>query len=302
MTADLAAWVREDFGVELASLDRARLGADTLAELWHGVSVAGQRFAVKLSAGGSAAGLTVPALLAARGIDGVLAPLSTRDGRMWTIRGERRLSVAPWVSDRRGMDEGLTPAHWRHLGALLAEVHATEVTGELAALPRESYDHGRLADTVHALDFRRDDVDAVLAIADRLANMLRDKENSVVVCHADPHTGNVLLDGEKVWLIDWDDAVLAPREQDLMFVLGGVLAFAPVTPGEQQAFFEGYGPVKVDQDHLRYHRCVRALVDLTEWALDGSEQALGHVRDVLSPTGLIAQSLHGHDLAAERHQ
>ena len=90
-----------------------------------------------------------------------------------------------------------------------------------------------------------------------------------MVCHGDPHLGNLLLEPDgRVWLIDWDDAVLAPRERDLMFVVGGVLAFAPVSPAERAAFFAGYGPVNPDPVRLAYHLGVRALDDIWSWARD----------------------------------
>src|SRR5690625_3495460 len=121
---------------------------------------------------------------------------------------------------------------------------------------------------------------------------------AAVLCHGDAHLGNVLVNGDTLWLIDWDDAARAPREHDLMFVLGGVLFFAPVSTQEQAWFFEGYGDVDVDLTRLTYYRCVRALEDLadpTNQILDvaGSsererEEALAIVRGVLSPTGLAA--------------
>ena len=118
-----------------------------------------------------------------------------------------------------------------------------------------------------------------------------------MLCHGDAHLGNVLVNGDTLWLIDWDDAARAPREHDLMFVLDGVLFFAPVSAQEQAWFFEGYGDVDVDLTRLTYYRCVRALEDLadpTNQILDvtGSsecerEKALSIVRGVLSPTGLV---------------
>ncbi len=115
---------------------------------------------------------------------------------------------------------------------------------------------------------------------------------------ADPHLGNVLTGPDaQVWLVGWDDVMLAPRELDLMFAIGGVLAFAPVTERQQAWFFEGCGPVDLDQDRLSYYRCTRALVDLLEPAAEvltrpeRAETALAIVRDVLSPTGLVRQAL-----------
>lgn len=98
-------------------------------------------------------------------------------------------------------------------------------------------------------------------------------------------------------LVDWDDAVLAPREVDLMFVTGGVLAFAPVTGGDKDAFFDGYGPVDPDPARLAYYLTVRALYDVGDWAALAADPARGTaadraqarsiVRGLLTSTGLV---------------
>ena len=95
-------------------------------------------------------------------------------------------------------------------------------------------------------------------------------------------------------------AVLAPRELDLMFVIGGVLAFAPVTTEEQSWFFGGYGDIDLDPERLAYYRCTRALVDLVDPAAQAADvrlsereraDAMSIVEGVLSPTGLATLAL-----------
>ncbi len=328
----LRGWVREDFGVDLSSIDGVGHGADEAAELWRGVSVDGAPYAVKLSGGGTPAGMIVSAYLAERGVPGVAGPVPTRDGRLWSEHEGRRLSVVPWVSDDRALSGGMSSQHWASYGALLAMVHATAVTDPLAKLlPREDHAHERVASTVRALDNRLhrsvDEpagvggptdhlaralaqewcaaaglVSTLLEQADDLGRELRTRQTPSEVCHGDPHLGNMLIGGdERVWLIDWDDAVLAPRERDLMFVIGGVLAFAPVSPQQQSWFFDGYGAADVDPTRLAYYRCTRALVDLADPAaqvLDVHRRpeperadALSIVQGVLSPTGLVGLAM-----------
>ncbi|HET8684809.1 MAG TPA: phosphotransferase [Micromonosporaceae bacterium] len=322
----LRAWVREDFGVDLGLLDEVRHGADEAAQLWRATSTSDGRYAVKLSGGGTPAGLLVTDHLARYGVPGIAGPVRTRDGRLWSARDGRRLSLAPWVSDHRALDGGMTAGHWAAYGALLARVHATPVTEELAAaLPRESHTHER-ARSLHQLVERRigagpaDDlaeamvrrwhdaagqVRTLLDQADALGGELRGRPEEGVVCHGDPHLGNLLLgeDGRDgpVWLVDWDDAVLAPPERDLMFVTGGVLAFAPVTGPEQEWFFDGYGPVETDRTRLAYYMCVRAMEDLFDFAahvLDARDhaeaeraEALSIVDGLLSPAGLVTLAI-----------
>jgi spectinomycin phosphotransferase len=337
-TADarLRDWVGEDFGIDLVSVDGVGYGADEAAQLWRGVSVDGAMYAVKLSGGGTPAGLVVSAHLAAHGVAGVVAPVPTRDGRLWSERDGRRLSVMPWVSEDRALGGGMTAEHWAAYGALLADVHATAVTDALVTqLPREDHTHDRVASAARALQRRLKEtahepagsggndhlvralvaewrtsaglVTTLLEQADSLGRELRTREAPGVVCHGDPHLGNLLVGAvDRVWLIDWDDAVLAPRERDLMFAIGGVLAFAPVSPQEQSWFFDGYGAdgvgaADLDRTRLAYYRCTRALEDLVDPAaqvLDAhrsseSERAdaLSIVRGVLSPTGLVSLAL-----------
>ncbi|HZN73120.1 MAG TPA: phosphotransferase [Micromonosporaceae bacterium] len=319
----LRAWVREDFGVEFGALDEVGHGADEAAQLWRAAGKDGRRYAVKLSGGGTPAGLLVTDHLARYGVPGIAGPVRTRDGRLWSERDGRRLSLAPWVSDHRALDGGMTAAHWEAYGALLARVHATPVAEELAAvLPRESHTHER-ALSLHRLVERRlgagpvDDlaeamvrqwhgaagqVRTLLVQADALGGEIRGRPETGVVCHGDPHLGNLLLgEDERVWLVDWDDAVLAPPERDLMFVTGGVLAFAPVTGPEQERFFHGYGPVEVDRTRLAYYMCVRAMEDLFDFAanvldVNGHTQterawAFSIVEGLLSPSGLVTLAL-----------
>jgi spectinomycin phosphotransferase len=315
---DLLERVERDFGLTLRDLTEVAGGADESAQLWRAIGPDGEAYAVKLSGGGTAAGLVLTAYLAGRGVAGVVAPVQTRDGELWSEVGGRRLSVTPWVSDARALEVGLTDEQWRTYGTLLRQVHAAPVNEELAELlPREEHQPDRIAARMHALDERlrtqaptdglaaaavqewpRDRAFAVLAHASRIGEELRTRAAPTVVCHGDPHVGNVLAGpGAQIWLIDWDDAVLAPPERDLMFVVGGVLAFLPITPGQQERFFDGYGLVEPDPTRLAYYLCVRALDDLSSFAaqafdphsssVDERAWALDIMRGLLGSNGLV---------------
>ena len=50
-----------------------------------------------------------------------------------------------------------------------------------------------------------------------------------------------MIDGDgELWLIDWDEVIRAPKERDLMFVVGGI-STSLIQPHETEWFFEGYG-------------------------------------------------------------
>ncbi|WP_053203238.1 aminoglycoside phosphotransferase family protein [Jiangella muralis] len=316
--------VRADFGVVLDEVTPIGHGADAAAAVW--MARAGDaRYAVKWTGGGSAAGLLLPSRLAELGVGGVPAPVPTLDGGLWSERGGRRLSLQPWVGDARAVDAGLTPEQWTAYGALLARVHAVPpddaVARQLpveehrpdAVLTATAHVTARLAagdggpggagdDLVRGLAAAwRDGAELLGALTARAAVLgarLRERPARAVICHTDCHLGNVLLGADgAVWLIDWDDAALAPPERDLMFVVGGLPGYAPVGERELGWFTAGYGPAGVDPDRLAYYRAVRALGDLTEFAAElldppgdraGREFALSVVRTELAGAGLAA--------------
>ncbi|MET8360093.1 aminoglycoside phosphotransferase family protein [Micromonospora sp. NPDC005171] len=316
----VAEQVRTGFGLRLSTMEPVTSGADQNARLWLAQAADGGRYAVKLSGGGTPAGLVVTAYLAEQAVPGIVAPLRADDGGLSIDNDGRRLSVVPWVSDQRALDGPMTGAHWRAYGEVLAAVHAVPVTDELSRLlPAGGAAYPSIVTATRAMAARLRDpanlVDPLVAelagvwsaVADRLGVLVgeverragdtRDRPGADVVCHGDPHLGNLLLGADgQVWLIDWDDAVLAPPECDLMFVLGGVLAFAPITAEQQQAVLAGYGTADVDPLRLAWFLAVRALDDLSDWTrqaldLDAAAADRGRaariVRGLVSPVGLV---------------
>lgn len=312
----LREWTREDFGLDLAVVEGVVGGSDVAAESWRAVARDGTAYALKRSSG-TGTGLQVAASLAAQGVGGVPAPLRTRSGSLWAERGGWRLSVVPWVvGTERAAEVGLGAAEWSAFGALLAAVHAAWVPPDLAeTLPREEYSTRPLRRRIDAVDMQvraamfRDPssvaastawsaaapaIERLLTQADVLADSLRAAAAPEVLCHGDPHLGNVLRVSGRAVLVDWDDALLAPPERDLVLLLGGMGPLGPQTAGELAALRAGYGDLEVDDRRLAYARTTRALEDL-DWiarAVDdertGAERAaaLDVFRSVLDPAGL----------------
>lgn len=329
--AELIDQIRDGFGVAVTSLSRVAGGADDTAVVWRAVAADGVSYAVKQSQGGMAAGLLTSAHLARRGVRGVPSPLPDRSGQPWSSRAGWQLSLTPWVAGQRVIEHGMDEPGWRSFGALLATVHAVDVPSRLAQqLPVEDYQPGAVS-TVRTLDARVRDravgatgggpepdaltrgviqawlgaADKIAVLADRadtLGRDLRDRSASNVLCHADAHIGNLVVeDAGQVWLVDWDGAVLAPRERDLMFVLGGVLADFPISREQRSWFVDGYGRVDVEPTRLAYHLCSRAVEDIVGWTVPVLDdrgrlprergEALAIFGGLLSPDGIVEVAL-----------
>ena len=313
----VAAYVAEDFGLHPTVVEAVGGGVDRAAQTFL-LRTPAAAYAVKWSGGGTVAGLVVPGALADRGLRAVVAPLRTRDGRLFAERDGRRLSVAPWVGDRGGLDGGLDETQWYEFGAALAATHALPVTPQLAAvLPVAGHDRelaaarttgallrGSPPPDAIAAEARRiwlDHTPRIAALADRIRSLAPAVTPSTV-CHTDPHLGNVLAGPGRMWLIDWDDAALSTLEHDLMFVLGGTYGDEHIDDRARDRFFQGYGPVTPDPVGLAYWRATRGLGDLaflaeeayTPDAQDGTWRttAVRLLAANLGPGSLVERALH----------
>ncbi|HEY3558023.1 MAG TPA: phosphotransferase [Kribbella sp.] len=284
----LRKWLLADFGLEAVELSLVAYGADVAAQVWK-ASTATNVYAVKWSGAGTNTGHQVAAFLADSGLPGVPELIRTAEGGLWSVHAKKRLTVTPWIDGPRAAETGLTDEQWSEYGVLLRRVHDAEPPHRLRdALPKHSHIDARtpaLAEEVRtSLETPQGEVAEELAavwaayehvLTDLRTNRPPEPVGPRVVCHGDPHLGNVLVDGG-LHLIDWDDVIYAPREQDLMFMLGGMGDVGPTTPAHLDAFLTGYGPHTLDEEAIHYYRHVRAFEDVIGWshqALTGPKEA-----------------------------
>jgi len=180
------------------------------------------------------------------------------------------------------MESALTEAQWRVLGSFLKQVHASSLSSDLTRLvATETYRPAEL-DLISQIDqavsrrnagepaafwtARRDEILSLAACTEELGRELARLALPRVLCHADLHTNNVMIDrGGELWVIDWDEPTRAPKERDLMFVVGGIRA-GLVEPHETARFFEGYGEMDLNSLALTYYRHAWAVQDIGSYA------------------------------------
>jgi spectinomycin phosphotransferase len=101
-----------------------------------------------------------------------------------------------------------------------------------------------------------------------------------------------------MFIVDWDETLLAPKERDLMFVPGQ----DTIPTREAAMFFDGYGAVQVNQLAVAYYRyewCVQEIGDygqrvfLTEEAGEVTKQdALERFIELFSQGDVVEAALH----------
>lgn len=229
------------------------------------------------------AGLRVPRFLQDEGIAGVIGPLPALSGALSAEADGYGLILYPFVEGATGKVGGMSEQQWIDFGKLLRRIHDAALPSDITrVIPQESFAPAG-SGSVRRLDAhiatktfaeageqalaqfwqtRREEILTLLASAEELGQRLAKAGLPPVLCHADIHTNNVLIDTDgRLWIVDWDDTVLAPVERDLMFVVGGI-SRRLVGPREEAHFLRGYGATAIDPLALAYYRYAWAVSDI----------------------------------------
>jgi len=281
--------LRESFLIPVIKIEFLPLGLDSSAWAYH-VETENATFFLKLRKEiPNPAGILIPPFLKKQGIEQVMAPLSTKDGDAWASADGFFFILYPFISGERVMDVGMSDAHWIEFRSVLKRLHSTKPTPKLMSqIKRETFIPKQLefAKELHTrvktreygdpfekelADFWLENYETISTILERtdvLSKRMQETGLEFVLCDADIHTANLLLsDDDKIYIVDWDETMLAPKERDLLFVIESI--FNDTSNGRwEQLFFEGYGETEVDPLALAYYRYDWCVEDIGEFAED----------------------------------
>jgi spectinomycin phosphotransferase len=283
ITTSLERW----YGVCVSSLAFLPIGFDIDSAVYHIVASDEREYFLKLKFGPpNEAALEVPRLLADAGIPNILAPIPTLSSALRAPLNDvngRTVTIFPLIHGRDAMTVGLDDAQWREFGRTLRAIHDRDGHGPISrSLRVERFDlpsatlvrqiSGAVDTWCYVSEaaegfanFWRENVgriEDVVSRAEALGQSLHEVGFEQVLCHGDIHAANILVEEDgRIWLADWDDPLIAPRERDLLFVVGSRIA-REVTPHEEMCFFEGYGEAAINADALRYFRYERIIEDI----------------------------------------
>ena len=275
----IRAQLSASYDLSVEALEFLPVGNDASAWCFR-IEAATGTFFLKLRRGAvNRAALIVPRHLLNCGIDRVVAPIPTKTGGLNArihADDDYALMLYPFIRGDSHWDMSLSAAQWRDWGRVMRSIHDTPVPPELARhVPNESFGlkwidklerveallargeyEGEAAEAVAQIWRENEDVIELyrrryLALGARLA----DRSPEYVLCHADIHRANIILDAAGAFhIVDWDETVLAPKERDLMFFIDDGFS-ADAT----DAFLTGYGDAAVDPLALAYYK--------TDWVM-----------------------------------
>ena len=211
--------------------------------------------------------VTVPIFLRDRGVQHIIAPVATRSQHLWAQLDDFHVIVYPFVEGHNAFKSALTENQWFDFGAALKGIHATVVPQELRGrIPHETYSpewremmkillervqKNAVDDSVGVqlaafMAVKANEIRYLVGRAEQLGLALQAQNPEFVLCHSDIHAGNLLIDAnEHLYIVDWDNPILAPKERDLMFIGGGVGGIW-YSAQEEALFYKGYGQAEIN--------------------------------------------------------
>ena len=275
----------EAYGLRARQLAFLPLGADVNTAVYRAVADDETVYFLKLRKGAfDEITVSIPRFLKAQGIRAIIAPLETTTHRLWTNLDDFKMILYPFVEGQNGYAVELSDRQWVEFGAALRGIHSISLPSAFAGLvPRETfspewremvkafqaqveedaYPDPTAAKMAAFMRDKRDEIGRLVARADALGLALHSRPLVQVLCHTDIHPGNLLLGtADALHIVDWDNPVLAPKERDLMLI-GGCATWNSAR--EEDLFYQGYGPVELDQTALAYYRYERIIQDIAAY-------------------------------------
>jgi spectinomycin phosphotransferase len=309
----------ERYALRISALDFLPVGADRHSVSYRAAAEDARTYFIKLRGGPfDETSVLLPRFLAGRGVAGIIPPLETQDRRLWTGLGPFALIVYPFIDGRDGYEVALSGRQWNELGAALKRVHTIELPAALSnRIRKETFPTrwaGELRDQVAwaegadpddpiaaelacTLSAKRGQLLDLAARVEHLARALQERSPEFILCHSDVHAGNVLIEPDgSIYLVDWDDPIIAPKERDLMFIGGGYWG-RWLAPQEEEAFFyRGYGEARINPLAMAYYRYGRIVEDIalfsahiaeTKEGREDRQQSLRYLTSGFLPNGAL---------------
>jgi spectinomycin phosphotransferase len=230
--------------------------------------------------------VSLPKYLSDQGLKTVIPPLETRANRLWGELDEYKLILYPFIEGLNGYETPLSETQWLAFGTALRAIHTAKIpTSLLAQIPRETYsphwresvkefqvrvevdafDDPAAASLAAFMRAQSKTIKQVVNRAEQLAASLRARTIDFTLCHSDIHPGNLHISpGGDIYIVDWDNPLLVPKERDLNLIGGGGIGPWRSTQ-EGELFYKGYGPAEIDPEALSYYRYERIVVDMAEF-------------------------------------
>jgi spectinomycin phosphotransferase len=275
--------VQEEYDLPVANLAFLPIGADSRTAVYRVVTDGGTAYFLKLRKNFQEIIVRVPVFLKQNGVREIIVPFATKSKQSWADFGEYKIILYPFIDGKNGFEMELTDLYRRKLGTAFKEIHTTQIPAELKKLIKKEAFSSEWCEDMKSYQMQvetqtsndltavklaqfiksqQNEISRLIGRAEELGSELQSKPLELVLCHADFHGGNILISEQgELYIVDWDDPILAPKERDLMFIGGGIDGIWK-SKRKEAVFYEGYGKTEINPTALAYYRYERVIEDL----------------------------------------
>jgi len=280
--------LRSAYGLNIETITFLPLGADFNTSVYRVKTKSNADYFLKLRRGEFIdSAVTVPKYLADLGIKQVIPPLVSRTGKFYARLASFKAILYNYVEGHNSVEAKLSEDQWIQLGATINKIHGAYIPSIIASsIPQETFFSrwsnvvkvflGRIENEVFEelvaakmAEFLKSKSSEILKLVERAENLaikLRKQPFEYILCHADIHGWNLIVDKEgSLYIVDWDTLIFAPKERDLMFIGAGISDSGRSPTEEENLFYQGYGQTKINQDAICYYRFERIIQDIGEY-------------------------------------
>jgi spectinomycin phosphotransferase len=319
---EIIACLRDAYGLTIEKVAFLPLGADFNTAVYRITTNNGSDYFLKLRSGEFLeASVSVPKYLADLGIKQVIPPLATKTEQLWTSLASFKAILYPYIEGSNGVEAKLSDQQWAQFGAAIKRMHSTDIRSSITnGVPRETFSSkwretvksflGRIENEVFEepvaikmalfLKSKSSEILKLMERAENLAIMLQTQPLDYILCHADMHGWNLMIDKEgALYIVDWDTLIFAPKERDLMFIGAGIWDSGLTAAEEESLFYQGYTQTKINQDAIAYYRFERIIQDIGDYCEyiflsdeggDDRMPCFEHLQPVFLPNGAIERA------------
>lgn len=217
-----------------------------------------------------------------------------------------------YIQGKEVSEQKLTDIQVEEMGCIIGRIHAA--TSRIGMYPKKeifiSKDKNMFLKVLQRITaheknenvYQKEHVDLLMPKKERimqeltaleeLGTKLQNANLPLVICHSDPTQGNILIGNDgRLYLIDWDNPILAPKERDLVFFQDRMLPF-------MKGYSSVIGETQMNNDMKRFYEYewnVQEIADFGERILfqhNSSEQNhhdLTRTKEFLIEAGIEVQ-------------
>ncbi|WPY00697.1 Aminoglycoside phosphotransferase family protein [Candidatus Trichorickettsia mobilis] len=319
---EIIACLQDTYKLNVATISFLPIGADFNTAVYRVTATDEADYFLKLRSGKFLeASVSVPKYLADLGVKQVIPPIPTKTGKLCSGLRSFKTILYPYVEGRNGVDAKPSDDHWVQFGATVKKLHSLGIPSSITQdVSREMFS-SKWRETVKAFLIRIENEVFEEPVAVKMALFLKSKSSEIlklvehaetlaittqkqpldyVLCHADMHGWNLIIDKEgSLYIVDFDTLIFAPKERDLMFIGAGIWDSGRTASAEEPLFYQGYGKAEINHDLLAYYRFERIIQDIGDYCEyiflsdEGSldrMQCFEHLQPVFLPNGAIERA------------